>query len=70
MKEKVNINKIKPLSQKQVEVIAWLESYEKYFFTDKDIEQFFVNKKQFYNFIRQLAIKKRIMKLKNILVKL
>lgn len=55
--------RIKSLSQKQVEVIAWLESYEKYFFTGESIKQFFTNKKNFYNFIHRLLAKKRIIKI-------
>ncbi|MDO8460591.1 MAG: hypothetical protein Q7S74_05755 [Nanoarchaeota archaeon] len=63
MKENKNINKIKSLSQKEVEIIAWLESYEKYFFSVKDIDFFFTNKKQRYNSIQRLLVKKRIIKL-------
>ena len=55
--------KIIGLSSKEIEIIAWLESYQKYFFTIKDIENFFVNTKQRYNFIQRLMKKKRIMKL-------
>jgi predicted transcriptional regulator of viral defense system len=62
MKEE-NINQIKPLSQKQMEIIAWLEFYQKYFFTIKDIEQFFKNKKQQYNILQRLIQKKRVIKL-------
>jgi len=55
--------KIKSLSQKEVEIIAWLEFYQKYFFTIKDIEQFFKDKSQRYNTIKSLLKKKRIVKL-------
>ena len=59
-----NIGKnIKPLSQKEVEIIAWLEFYQKYFFTIKEIEQFFKNKSQRYNTIKSLLKKRRIIKL-------
>src|SRR3989338_2553098 len=54
---------IKQLSQKEVEVIAWLEFYEKYYFAVKDIEPFFKDKKQRYNFVQRLLKKKRIVKL-------
>ncbi len=67
MKKNTNNNKsekgIMPLSQKEVEIIAWLEFYQKYFFTIKDIEQFFKNTKQRYNIIQKLLKKKRIIKL-------
>jgi len=63
MKENKKINRIKALSQKEVEIIAWLESYEKYFFLVKEIEFFFTNKKQRYNSIQRLLAKKRIIKL-------
>lgn len=54
---------IQALSQKEVEVIAWLEFEEKYFFTIQDIGHFFKNTKQRYNFIQRLMKKKRIVKL-------
>jgi len=55
--------RIEPLSQKQVEVVAWLEFYKKYFFIIEDINQFFKDKKQRYNIIQRLISKKRIIKL-------
>ena len=55
--------KIKGLSKKEVEIISWLEFYEKYFFSSKDIEKFFKNKTQRYNTIKSLTGKKRIIKL-------
>lgn len=58
-----NNEKIAGLSQKEVKIIAWLEFYQKYFFTIKDIEQFFKNKTQRYNTIKRLIKKKRIIKL-------
>ena len=58
-----NERKLKPLSQKEVEIIAWLEFYQKSFFTIKDIEQFFKNKFQRYNTIKHLLKKNRIIKL-------
>ncbi len=54
---------IKGLSQREVKIIAWLEFYQKYFFTSKDIEQFFVNNSVLYNFIKRLVKKKRIVKI-------
>ena len=67
MKNKTNNEKYKkgimPLSQKEVEIIAWLEFYQKYFFIIKDIEHFFADKKQRYNTIQRLLKKKRIVKL-------
>lgn len=54
---------IKGLSKREVEIIAWLEFYEKYFFTIEDIKQFFKNKSQQYNTIKALIKKKRIIKL-------
>ena len=55
--------KIIGLSSRETEIIAWLESYEKYFFTIEEIKHFFKNKKQRYNFIQRLLHKKRIVKL-------
>ena len=63
LKKESNGKKIKALSQKEVEIIAWLEFYQKYFFIIKDIEQFFKNKSQRYNTIKNLLKKKRIVKL-------
>ena len=54
---------IKGLSKREVEVIAWLEFYEKYFFTSKDIAHFFKNKQILYSAIKKLMKKKRIIKL-------
>lgn len=54
---------IKGLSGKEMEIIAWLEFYQKYFFTIEDIKTFFKNKKQRYNTIQRLLAKKRIIKL-------
>lgn len=54
---------ITSLSQKQVEIIAWLEFYHKYFFTIQDISHFFSNTKQRYNIIQRLLRKRRILKL-------
>ncbi len=54
---------IKGLSKKETEIIAWLEFYQKYFFTIKEIEQFLKNKKNRYNIIQRLLKKKRIIKL-------
>jgi predicted transcriptional regulator of viral defense system len=54
---------LKPLSKKQVEIVAWLEFYKRYFFTIKDIVHLFKNKKDRYNTIQRLIKKKRIVKL-------
>jgi len=54
---------IKGISKKELEIIAWLEFYEKYFFTTKEIKRFFRNKTQQYNIIKNLTKKKRIVKL-------
>lgn len=54
---------IKGLSQKEVKIIAWLEFYQKYFFTSNDIEQFFFSKSILYNFIKRLIKKRRIVKI-------
>lgn len=51
------------LSKKEVEIIAWLEFYKKYFFTTEDIKDFFNSKQQRYNIIKNLIKKKRIFKL-------
>ena len=56
-------NNIKPLSKREVEIIAWLEFYQKYFFTIRDIKHFFANQKQRYNIIQRLLQKKRIVKI-------
>jgi predicted transcriptional regulator of viral defense system len=61
---KTNKNSIiKPLSQKEVEIISWLEFYQKYFFTINDVTHLFKDKKQRYNVIQRLIHKKRIVKL-------
>jgi|SRR3989344_495811 len=54
---------ISSLSQKQMEIVAWLEFYSKYFFTIHDISPFFSNKKQRYNIIQRLLKKRRITRL-------
>ena len=54
---------IKGLSKKEVEIIAWLEFYKKYFFYSKDISHFFKNKNLLYSGIQKLMAKKRIIKL-------
>ena len=54
---------IKSLSKIEVKIIAWLEFYQKYFFTIKDIEQFFEDNFQRYNTIKSLVKKKRIIKI-------
>lgn len=61
--KKDNVGGIKSLSKKEVELIAWLEFYQKYFFSAREIEQFFKDKKQRYNFVQRLIHKKRIVKL-------
>ncbi|MBI2672335.1 hypothetical protein HYX16_05355, partial [Candidatus Woesearchaeota archaeon] len=54
---------IKGLSKIEVKIIAWLEFYQRYFFTIKDIEPFFEDNFQRYNTIKSLVKKKRIIKL-------
>jgi predicted transcriptional regulator of viral defense system len=54
---------MKGLSEKEVEIISWLEFHEEYFFSTGDIERFSKNKKQRYNTIQRLMEKKRIIKL-------
>lgn len=56
-------NGIKSLSQKEVEIIAWLEFNKKYFFGTAEVAHFFKNKKQRYNVIQRLIQKKRVLKL-------
>jgi len=51
------------LSKNEIKVISWLEFNRKYFFEIKEISHFFRNKAQRYNFIKNLAKKKRIVKL-------
>ncbi|MBN2126986.1 MAG: hypothetical protein JW703_01175 [Candidatus Diapherotrites archaeon] len=51
------------LSKKEIEIISWLEFYEKYFFSINEINHFFRNKTQQYNSIKNLMKKKRIIKL-------
>ncbi len=57
------INEIRGLSSREVKLIAWLEFYQKYFFTSKDIEQFFSNKNTLYRGIQKLLTKRRIIKI-------
>ena len=56
-------DKIKGLSKREVEIIAWLEFYKKYFFHTKDIEGFFKTKGTLYRGIQNLLAKRRIIKL-------
>ncbi len=51
------------LSKKEIEIISWLEFYERYFFTAEDIAKFTENKTKRYNIIKNLLKKKRIIKL-------
>ncbi len=53
----------KGLSPKEVKIIAWLEFYQKYFFTSDNIKQFFSSKNTLYRGIQKLLTKKRIIKL-------
>ncbi len=55
--------KIKGLSSREIAIIAWLESYQKYFFVVDDIKHFFKNRMQRYNTIKNLVKKKRVVKL-------
>ncbi len=54
---------IKGLSSRETTIVAWLESYQKYFFTVQDIQHFFKDKMQRYNTIKNLLKKKRIIKI-------
>jgi len=58
-----NVTEIKGLSAREVKIIAWLEFYQKYFFTSKEIEHFFNNKNTLYRGIQKLLAKKRIIKI-------
>jgi len=60
---KKRVIKLSGLSSKEVEIIAWLEFYQKYFFTSNDIKQFFNTKNTLYRGIQKLLTKKRIVKL-------
>jgi predicted transcriptional regulator of viral defense system len=51
------------LSDRAINVISDLEFQEKYYFTKKDIEKHFENKKQLYDFIYNQRKNKRIIKL-------
>lgn len=51
------------LSKKEIEIVASLEFHENYFFVINDVKQFFENKTQQYNVIKNLIRKKRIVKL-------
>ena len=62
-RSKKNVIELKGLSKKEVEIIAWLEFNKKYFFSIEEIKQFFKNKTQRYNIIKNLLKKKRILKL-------
>ncbi len=65
-KIKKQINKefeIEGLSSREVKIIAWLEFYQKYFFTSNEIEFFFSNKMALYKGIKKLLAKKRIIKI-------
>ncbi|HRZ86002.1 MAG TPA: hypothetical protein P5277_04470 [Candidatus Paceibacterota bacterium] len=57
------IRKFKGISPAEVEVISWLEFYQKYFFTSEDIMQFFSSKNTLYRGIQKMLAKKRIIKL-------
>ena len=63
MKKRKNNQNMKGLSQREVEIIAWLEFYQKYFFTSEDIRQFFNSKNTLYRGVQKLLMKKRIIKL-------
>ena len=54
---------IKGLSSRETTIIAWLESYQKYFFTIQDIQHFFKDQMQRYNTIKSLIKKKRVIKI-------
>ena len=63
MEKQKNNKIIKGLSEREVKIIAWLEFYKKYFFSSKDIEQFFKGKNILYRGIQKLLSKKRIIKI-------
>ena len=63
MKRQENSKVMKGLSQREVEIIAWLEFYKKYFFSSKDIKHFFKGKNTLYKGIQKLLSKRRIIKL-------
>jgi predicted transcriptional regulator of viral defense system len=54
---------MKPLSKKEVEVIANLEFGSSYYFAREDIEKFFANTRQMTNTLYRLKKKKRIVPL-------
>jgi predicted transcriptional regulator of viral defense system len=54
---------IRGLSQREVEIVASLEFYQKYFFKSEDIKQFFSNKNTLYRGIQKLLAKRRIIKI-------
>ncbi len=51
------------LSRKEMEIVSWLEFYDKYFFSSPEIDRFTKSKTQRYNIIKHLLQKKRIVKL-------
>ena len=51
------------LSKKELEIVSWLEFYQKHFFNLDDVNKFFRSKSQKYNSIKNLLKKKRIIKL-------
>lgn len=54
---------MKGLSKKEIEIVSWLEFYERYFFTSEEIDRFTENKTQRYNIIKNLVKKGRVIKL-------
>ncbi|MFH1174368.1 MAG: hypothetical protein V1725_04500 [archaeon] len=54
---------VKGLSDKEMEIVAFLEFEQKYFFTKKDIEKFFTTKNQLRHTIYKLLKKDRIISL-------
>ena len=56
-------NSLRELSAKEVEIVSWLEFYERYFFGATDIERFAKDQKQRYNIISRFLRKGRIVKL-------
>ena len=51
------------LSKREMEIVSWLEFYEKYFFSSSEIDRFAKSKTQRYSIIKNLLRKKRIVKL-------
>ena len=51
------------LSRKEMEIVSWLEFYQRYFFSTSDVDRFATGKTQRYNIVKNLVRKKRVVKL-------